>query len=75
MMTYTEKSNDSLRNGLLRGPVVDARIHDLIDDTWMLCKAGLRTPLVIGTREQIISQYDKINESGEIPDFRRNSHG
>lgn len=54
---------------VLRGVYVDMRIHDLKDDTWMLCKAGTRTPLVIGTRSQILDEYDQTEQTGVIREY------
>lgn len=52
------------------GPSVDMRPHDLLDDTWMLTLAGSKNPLVIGSRQQIMSEYDRINATGIIPDYQ-----
>lgn len=55
---------------VLRGKTVDMRIHDLQDDTWMLCRAGTQQPIVIGTRGQIMAEYDMVESSGVIPDYK-----
>ena len=60
-----------MSNNVFRGQYVDMRPHDLLDDTWMICLAGSRQPLVIGTRNQILDEYDKINTSGIIPDYTK----
>lgn len=57
-------------SNVLRGRVVDMRVHDLEDDTWMICRSGSRAPVVIGSKEQIMTEFDKINESGVIPDYK-----
>lgn len=55
---------------VFKGRYVDMRPHDLGDDTWMLCRAGTRTPLVIGSREQILDEYDKTEHSGIIKSYK-----
>lgn len=52
------------------GLFVDMHPHDLLDDTWMLTPAGTKKPLVIGSREQIMDEYDRINATGIIPDYQ-----
>ena len=39
---------------IFRGQFVSMRLHDLEDDTWMLCRTDTGEPLVIGTRAQIL---------------------
>ena len=46
---------------VFRGKNVDMRPHDLKDGTYMLCKTGTREPLKIGTYEQILAEYDRLN--------------
>ena len=54
---------------IFKGRYVDMRLHDLEEDTWMLCEHDTTVPIVIGSRESIIIEYDKINASGEIPKY------
>lgn len=54
---------------VFHGPYVDMRPHYLLDKTWMLTLAGSRKPLVIGSYQQIINEYDRINTTGIIPDY------
>lgn len=54
---------------VFKGKYVDMRPHDLEADTWMLCRAGTRIPLVIGTRAQILNEYDQTEESGVIKSY------
>lgn len=54
---------------IFKGRIVDMRLHDLEDDTWMLCEHDTTVPIVIGSRESILEEYDKINESGVIPQY------
>lgn len=46
---------------VFKGKNVDIRPHDLKDGTYMLCKTGTREPLKIGTYEQILAEYDRLN--------------
>lgn len=63
------KIDSNNKDTVLRGVYVDMRIHDRIDDTWMLCRAGTRAPLVIGTRGQIMAEYDRTEASGIIREY------
>ena len=45
---------ESLR---LRGRYVDMQLHDDLDDSWMLMRAGTKEVLVIGSRTQIMNVY------------------
>lgn len=45
---------ESLR---LRGRYVDMQLHDDLDDSWMLMRAGTKEVLVIGSRTQIMNEY------------------
>lgn len=56
-------------SNVLRGVYVDMRQH-WEEDTWMLCRAGTRIPLVIGSREQILDEYDKTEQSGVIKTYK-----
>lgn len=55
---------------VFKGRYVDMRPHDLSDDTWMLCRAGTRIPLVIGSREQILDEYDQTKQFGVIKSYK-----
>ena len=39
---------------IFKGRIVDMRLHDL----------------VIGSRESILKEYDKVNETGVIPQYK-----
>lgn len=54
------------------GKYVDVRKHwswSESNDIWELLKHESQEPLVIGSREFILEEYDKINESGVIPRY------
>ena len=56
---------------LLRGPVVNMRKH-WDGEHWMLEDPDSRETLLIGTKEQIMDEYDKRNaEAQEQPVTRR----
>lgn len=55
---------------IFRGLYVDMHPHDLSNDTWMLTLAGSKNPLVIGSRKQIMDEYDRVNTTGIIPDYQ-----
>lgn len=46
----------------LRGPKVNARKH-WDSENWILEDAKTRKPLLIGTRSQILDEYDRRNKS------------
>lgn len=46
---------------VLRGPKVNARRN--WDGNWILENAKTRKPLLIGTKEQILEEYDHRNET------------
>ena len=46
----------------LRGPKVNARRH-WDGENWILEDAKTRKPLLIGTRAQILDEYDRINKT------------
>lgn len=46
---------------VLRGPKVNARRN--WDGNWILENAKTRKPLLIGTKEQILEEYDRRNET------------
>ena len=46
----------------LRGPKVNARKH-WDGESWILEDAKTRKPLLIGTRSQILDEYDRRNKS------------
>lgn len=46
----------------LRGPKVNARRH-WDGENWILEVAKTRKPLLIGTRAQILDEYDRINKT------------
>ena len=54
---------------ILRGKYVDMRLNYADSDEWSLCRPGDRKPLVIGTREQIMTEYDNIEKTGIIPKY------
>ena len=45
-----------------RGKNVDIRPHYIDEGTYQLCKAGTRNVLCIGTLEQVLREYDKMNK-------------
>lgn len=45
-----------------RGPKVNARRH-WDGENWILEDAKTRKPLLIGTRAQILDEYDRINKT------------
>lgn len=46
----------------LRGVKVDMLRHwDSDNDTWMIVKHDSNEPICIGTREQMLAQYDALN--------------
>ena len=47
---------------VLRGPKVNARKH-WDGENWILENAKTRKPLLIGTKDEILEKYDKINET------------
>lgn len=51
----------------LRGPKVNARRH-WDGENWILEDAKTRKPLLIGTRAQILDEYDRISIT--VPDHR-----
>lgn len=56
---------------IFRGQFVCMRLHDLEDDTWMLCRTDTGEPLVIGTRAQILEEYDQTEETGIIKNYKK----
>ena len=59
---------ESLR---LRGRYVDMQLHDDLDDSWMLMRAGTKEVLVIGSRTQIMNEYDETECTGIIKDYKK----
>lgn len=57
---------------ILRGKYVDMRLIYADSDEWAICEAGSRKPLVIGSREQILDEYDDIERTGAIKSYVRN---
>lgn len=55
---------------IFRGRYVNMKLHDLEDDTWMLCRTDTGEPLVIGTRAQILEEYDQTEQSGVIKAYK-----
>lgn len=55
---------------IFRGRYVNMKLHDLEDDTWMLCRTDTGEPLVIGTRAQILEEYDQTEQSGVIKTYK-----
>ncbi|MGJ0845024.1 hypothetical protein [Clostridium tertium] len=47
---------------VFRGKNVDIRPHYIDEGTYQLCKAGTRNVLCIGTLEQVLQEYDKMNK-------------
>lgn len=56
---------------IFKGRFVCMKLHDLEDDTWMLCRTDTGEPLVIGTREQILTEYDETEETGVIKNYKK----
>ena len=56
---------------IFRGRYVDMRLVDAEADTWSLCRAGEMQPLVIGTREQILDEYDETEKSGIVKRYEK----
>ncbi len=56
---------------IFRGRYVNMRLHDLEDDTWMLCRTDTGEPLVIGTRAQILEEYDQTEATGIIKNYKK----
>ena len=52
----------SITSDTLRGPKVNARRH-WDGENWILEDAKTRKPLLIGTRAQILDEYDRINKT------------
>lgn len=50
---------------VFKGRKVDMRPHYLDEDSWELVKHGTREILMVGTREQIMGEYDRINEEDQ----------
>jgi hypothetical protein len=46
---------------VLRGPKVNARRN--WDGNWILENSKTRKPLLIGTKKQILEQYDRLNKT------------
>ena len=63
-----EKVNEAK---VFRGRYVDMRLIDAEADTWSLCRAGEMQPLVIGTREQILDEYDETEKSGIVKRYEK----
>lgn len=59
---------ESLR---LRGRYVDMQLHDDLDDSWMLMRAATKEVLVIGSRTQIMNEYDQTERTGIIKDYKK----
>ena len=59
---------ESLR---LRGRYVDMQLHDDLDDSWMLMRAATKKVLVIGSRTQIMNEYDETERTGIIKDYKK----
>lgn len=57
---------------ILRGKYVDMRLIYADSDEWAICEAGSHKPLVIGSREQILDEYDEIERTGAIKSYVRN---
>lgn len=57
---------------ILRGKYVDMRLIYADSDEWAICEAGSCKPLVIGSREQILDEYDEIERTGAIKSYVRN---
>jgi hypothetical protein len=55
---------------VLRGVYVDCMRQHWEEDTWELCRAGTRDVLVIGTKEQIMQEYDQTEQSGVIKSYK-----
>lgn len=56
---------------IFRGRYVNMRLHDLEDDTWMLCRTDTGEPLVIGTKAQILEEYDQTEATGIIKNYKK----
>lgn len=54
---------------VLRGPLYNARKH-WENDTWILEDAITREPILIGTKEQILEEYDIRNNPKHIKKSR-----
>lgn len=48
-------------NFVFRGPFFSMKPHDLEDDTYFLIDNATEKPILIGTREQILEEYDRRN--------------
>lgn len=48
-------------NFVFRGPFFSMKPHDLEDDTYFLIDNATEKPILIGTREQILEEYDHRN--------------
>lgn len=60
---YEYKETDTKQQSdTLRGPKVNARRH-WDGENWILEDAKTRKPLLIGTRAQILDEYDRINKT------------
>ena len=60
--TYPMQMNVKEISDTLRGPKVNARRH-WDGENWILEDAKTRKPLLIGTRAQILDEYDRINKT------------
>ena len=56
------KIQQNTNSDTLRGPKVNARRH-WDGENWILEDAKTRKPLLIGTRAQILDEYDRINKT------------
>lgn len=63
-----EKVNEAK---VFRGRYVDMRLVDAEADTWALCRSGETQLLVIGTREQILDEYDEAEKSGIVKEYEK----
>lgn len=54
---------------ILKGKYVDMRLIYADSDEWAICEAGSRKPLVMGSREQMLDEYDEIECTGVIKSY------
>ena len=54
---------------VFRGRYVDMRLVDAEADTWALCRSGETQPIVIGTRNQILDEYDDAEKLGIVKEY------
>lgn len=62
---YEEREDKEMMNMksnyVFKGRYVSMKVHDLEDDTYFLIDNATKKPILIGTREQILEEYDTRN--------------